>query len=82
MKRYRVEKGVPVAPPRSGVSADGNVISGFSVLVESDAAFAAANGYYPIVESEELPPRKGACVRGVTYRFLDGKWIRTVIYEA
>ncbi|MBQ3063939.1 MAG: hypothetical protein IJC99_03975 [Clostridia bacterium] len=82
MKRYRIENGVPVAPPRCGISVDGRLISGFATLVESDAAFAAANGYYPIVESEELPPRKGARVRRVDYHFYEGKWIRTVIYEA
>ena len=82
MKRYRIENGVPVAPPANGVSIDGNVISGFATLVESDASFAAANGYYPIVESADLPPHKGARVRRVDYHFYEGKWVRTVVYEA
>ena len=82
MKRYRIENGVPVSPPANGISADGRLISGFAALVESDAVFAAANGYYPIVESEELPPSHGARVRRVDYHFFEGRWIRTVVYEA
>ena len=81
MKRYRIENGVPVSPPHNGISADGQAISGFAAMVEGDAAFAAANGYYPIVEGGNLPPEQGARVRGVAYRFSDGKWVRDVIYE-
>ena len=81
MKRYRIENGVPVSPPYNGISADGKVISGFATLVETDADFAAANGYYPIVESENLPLEEGARVRGVVYHFSEGRWVRDVIYE-
>ena len=81
MKRYRIKNGVPVAPPRNGRSADGRLISGFATLVESDAAFAAANGYYPIVESDSTPLSKGARVLRVDYHFYEGRWVRTVVYE-
>ena len=79
MKRYRIENGVPVAPPATGVSADGRQISGFATLVESDGAFAAAHGYYPVEEAP--PPPKGARVHHVDYRFAGDRWVRTVVCE-
>lgn len=82
MKRYRIVNGVPVLPPQNGVGADGSLISGFATLVESDAAFAAANGYYPIVESEANPLQGSGHVRSVRYHFYEGRWVRTVIYES
>lgn len=81
MKRYRIENGVPVSPPRNGISADGRMISGFAALIESDAAFAAANGYYPIVESDAALLQKKGKVCRVDYHFYEGKWVRTVVYE-
>ena len=82
MKRYRIVNGVPVAPPHVGVSAEGHLISGFSTLVESDAAFAAANGYYPIVDGEGTTALQSGRVARVDYCFHEGKWIRTVVSES
>ena len=82
MKRYRIENGVPVSPPENGISVEGRLISGFAALVEGDAAFAAANGYYPIVESEDTPLKGRGRVLRVDYHFFEGRWVRTVVYEA
>lgn len=78
MKRYRIEGGIPVAPPRNGVDAKGNAITNFDRYVERDATFAAENGYYPIVEE---PPRAGCAIKRVTYEWRDGAWHRTVLYR-
>ena len=52
MERYKMINGSLVPPPCGGVTADGRVISNFAARVRRDPAFAVANGYYPLSESE------------------------------
>lgn len=52
MKNYKKINGSLVSPSSGGVTADGRVISNFAGRISHDPAFAEANGYYPIAESE------------------------------
>ena len=75
MKRYRIIDGIPVPPPKNGVDKNGNVISNFAARIESDAAFASQNGYYPMADTpieeflslETKPP---------IFVLKNGEWVR------
>lgn len=77
MKRYKMINGVFVAPPKGGVSVEGRVISNFAGRVQNDAAFAAANGYYPVrvveLATEEL--LEDHPEREATYSLKNGEWV-------
>jgi len=51
MNRYIIKNNAPVSPPASGVTVKGRVISNFANRIKNDAAFAVANGYYPLAET-------------------------------
>lgn len=86
MKRYRIENGVPILPPRGAVTVDGRVVSNFAGRIERDASFAAAHGYYPIKEETAFSNTEGELLEGgeeaaeitVTYALINGAWVRTV----
>ena len=55
MKRYRLENGRLVPPPKNGVCHDGTILSGFGKRVEADGQFAQQHGYYPLAPMTDLP---------------------------
>ena len=73
MKRYKIICGIPACPPQNGISADGRAITNFAERIYRDAAFAAANGYYPMAESDEL---EQPSISNPTYRLVGGAWVR------
>ncbi|MBQ9802329.1 MAG: hypothetical protein IJW51_04595 [Clostridia bacterium] len=81
MERFRINNGAPVAPPAGGVTASGRAVSNFAGRVRADAAFAAQNGYYPIVETAHAPQE---LLEGTTlphdpsYTLVDEAWVREV----
>ena len=85
MKRYRVENGVPVAPPAGAVTVEGRVVSNFAGRVARDAGFAAAHGYYPIkeegiperIEAELLEGEEEEGAPTATYLLVGGMWVRS-----
>lgn len=81
MERYRINNGAPVSPPMGGVTSGGRAVSNFAGRVRADASFAAANGYFPIVET---PPVQQELLEETplphdpTYTLVDDAWVREV----
>lgn len=77
MNRYKMKNGVFKAPPQGGVCVDGRVVSNFAGRVRHDAAFAAANGYYPIREVEETEGEllEESAPRERKYILKNGEWV-------
>lgn len=76
MKRYRIIDGTPVLPPKNAVDNEGRVTSNFAGRIFSDAAFAAAHGYYPLAEEEvEDTPLEGETLMPV-YSLQNEEWVR------
>ena len=76
MNRYIIKNNVPVSPPASGVTVKGRVISNFANRIKNDAAFAAANGYYPLAEvSFDQEQLEVEAVGEGRYVLADGKWV-------
>ncbi len=77
MERYIIKNNAPVSPPACGVTKEGRIISNFARRVQSDARFAAENGYYPLAEiapTEELLEESEIGGEG-KYVLKDGEWV-------
>ena len=77
MLKFRLQNGMLLPPPRDSISAEGRAVSGFGRRVAADAAFAAANGYFPLAEQEE-PVLADGVQYGERYTLEGGRWVRHV----
>lgn len=49
---YRLENGRPVRPGETGILSDGRAVSGFDRYLDANPETAAAQGYYPMEETQ------------------------------